>query len=356
MTAAEPYVPEVLEAYGLQGPALRYGCGHINDTFLATRENVILQRVSLNAFPHPEQVMANLLAVTDFLAARIRANGGDPNREALQIRRCLDGSPFYKDSAGATWRAFPCIQYVRCYQTAETPEIFAAAEEAFGRFTLLLNGYPVDTLYETIPRFHDTPYRLQQLRDAIAADSAGRAASVQPEIAFALQREADCAVAMDAQRKGILPLRACHYDTKLNNVLLDEKTGKGVCVIDLDTVMPGLSIFDFGDAIRFGANHCAEDERDLSQVSLDLDLYRIYAKAFLRGTHGILTQAEVSYLPWGARLMTLECGIRFLADYLNGDIYFHTQRPDQNLDRCRTQFKLVSDMEAHWAEMQSAVR
>ena len=162
-------------------------------------------------------------------------------------------------------------------------------------------------------------------------------------------------MALQALRDGILPLRVTHNDTKLNNILIDKKTGEGICVIDLDTVMPGLSINDFGDSIRFGANHCAEDEKDLSKMFIDLDLFDAYAKAYLEGAEGTLTDAEVEYMPWGAKLMTLECGIRFLTDYLVGDTYFRTHREGQNLDRCRTQFKLVADMEAHWDEMNAIV-
>ncbi len=242
-----------------------------------------------------------------------------------------------------------------CYETAETPELFAASGRAFGRFQRLLQGYPAQTLYETIPRFHDTEDRLAKLKAAAEADPLGRKAGCQAEISFILAREADCSVALQALREGRLPLRVTHNDTKLNNVLMDEKTGEGVCIVDLDTVMPGLSINDFGDSIRFGANHCAEDERDLSKVSLDLQLFALYTQAFLEGAGGTLTDEEIAYLPWGAKLMTLECGMRFLTDHLEGDVYFHTSRAGQNLDRCRTQCKLVADMEAHWDEMKSIV-
>ena len=189
----------------------------------------------------------------------------------------------------------------------------------------------------------------------MAADKLGRAKDCQREIAFVLEREADCSVALRALRDGELPLRVTHNDTKLNNVLMDEKSGEGVCIIDLDTVMPGLAINDFGDSIRFGANHSAEDETDLGKVNLDVELFSVYTAAFLEGAGGSLTAKEIEYLPWGAKLMTLECGIRFLTDYLEGDVYFHISRPGQNLDRCRTQFKLVSDMEAHWDELMDIV-
>ena len=246
--------------------------------------------------------------------------------------------------------------FLICYQTAETPELFAASGRAFGHFQRLLQGYPAQTLHETIPHFHDTEDRLAKLKAAKAADTLSRAAECRQELDFVLAREADCSVALQALRDGILPLRVTHNDTKLNNVLMDRETGEGLCVIDLDTVMPGLSINDFGDSIRFGANHSAEDEKDLSRVNLDVSLFETYTQAFLEGAGCTLTAAEIDYLPWGAKLMTFECGIRFLTDYLEGDTYFHTTRAGQNLDRCRTQFKLVSDMEAHWDELAEIVK
>ena len=259
------------------------------------------------------------------------------------------------DSEGGPWRLYPFVEHTICYQSAETPALFAASGRAFGRFQKLLRDYPADTLYETIPNFHNTEDRLAKLKAAVESDPLGRAAECQPEIRFMLDREADCSVALDAMREGKLPLRVTHNDTKLNNVLMDDKTGEGVCIIDLDTVMPGLSINDFGDSIRFGANHCAEDETDLTKVNLDLELFDAYTRAFLSEAGDALTGEEIAFLPWGAKLMTLECGIRFLTDYLSGDVYFHIAREKHNLDRCRTQCKLVSDMEAHWDELKAIV-
>ena len=250
---------------------------------------------------------------------------------------------------------YPFIEGTVCLQAAETPELFAASARTFGRFQRMLKDYPADTLYETIPHFHDTEDRLAKLKAAVEADVMGRVKDVQPELDFVWKREADCSVALQALRDGKLPLRVTHNDTKLNNVLIDRDSGEGICVIDLDTVMPGLSINDFGDSIRFGANHSAEDERDLSKVNFDISLYEVYTQGFLEGAGGALTQAELDYLPWGAKLMTLECGIRFLTDYLDGDHYFRIHREGQNLDRCRTQFKLVADMEDQWEAMKAVV-
>lgn len=273
----------------------------------------------------------------------------------MEVLRPRNGESFFTDSAGGAWRVYPFVEHTICYQSAETPELFAASGRAFGRFQRLLRDYPAHTLHETIPRFHDTENRLQNLKNAVTADSLGRVRQCGAEIDFMMAREADCSAALSALREGLLPLRVTHNDTKLNNVLMDEKTGEALCVIDLDTVMPGLSINDFGDSIRFGANHSAEDEPDLSKVNLDVGLFETYTAAFLSEAGDALTEVEIRYLPWGAKLMTLECGIRFLTDYLEGDVYFHTTRPGQNLDRTRTQCKLVADMEKHWGELNAIV-
>ena len=365
MSQAEQFLQDALNAFDFGGQvvgAVRYGSGHINDTFCVHTQpgedpcrRFILQRISSAAFHHPEQVMANIVGVTSYLGKVIAEAGGDHTRETMCVYATKDGKNFYTDPEGGAWRVYPFIEDTKCLQSAETPELFAASARAFGRFQQMLKDYPADTLYETIPRFHDTEDRLAKLKAAVAADAMGRVKDVQAELDFVTAREADCSVALQALRDGKLPLRVTHNDTKLNNVLMGRKSGEGVCVIDLDTVMPGLSINDFGDSIRFGANHCAEDEKDLSKVNFDLSLFEVYTQGFLEGANGALTQAELDYLPWGAKLMTLECGIRFLTDYLEGDHYFRTHREGQNLDRCRTQFKLVADMEDQWEAMKAVV-
>ena len=358
---AEVYLDEVLAAFGIDAKemdAVRCGQGHVNDTFIVTEpeggRQFVVQRISQTAFKRPDQVMENVTGVTEYLSREIEKSGG--GWKALRFLRPKAGGLFYTDRAGGPWRAYPFVGKTICYQSVESPELFAASARAFGRFQRLLRDYPAQTLHETIPRFHDTEDRLAKLKAAVAEDRMGRAGECRKEIQFFLDREADCSVVMRALREGVLPLRVTHNDTKLNNVLIDEDTGEGVCVIDLDTVMPGLAINDFGDSIRFGANHSAEDETDLSKVNLDVSLFDVYTQAFLEGAGGTLTAREIEYLPWGAKLMTLECGMRFLTDYLEGDVYFHTSRPGQNLDRCRTQCKLVSDMEAHWDELAEIVR
>ena len=362
IATAENQLEEIFGAYGDFGTkvvgAVRYGSGHINDTFcvytqLASGDSkrYILQRMSAAAFKHPDQLMENISGVTRWLSNIIVKNGGDEQRETMTVIPTLAGDTFYTDSTSRAWRVYTFVEDTLCLQKVESPEFFYASAKAFGKFQRLLTGYPVETLHDTIEKFHDTENRLAILKNTIAEDALGKVASAQSEIDFVLAREADCSVCMQALRDGILPLRVTHNDTKLNNVLLDKTTKEGICIIDLDTVMAGLSVNDFGDSIRFGANDSAEDEQDLTKVNFDISLYDLYAKGFLEEAGDILTPAELDYMPWGAKLMTLECGIRFLTDYLLGDVYFRTSRDGQNLDRCRTQFKLVADMESQWDNM-----
>ena len=360
----DPVLSEVLGAYAFPATllgAVRYGQGHINDTFCVLCQpqegdciRFILQGLSSAAFPHPEELMENFIGITSYLREKVIAKGGDPLRETLSLVKTRDGKDFYTDSNGKVWRLTPFIENTDCFQSA-TPELFEASARAFGRFQYMLQGYPAETLHETIVNFHNTEDRFAKFEAALAADKLGRAKDIQAEIQFVLDRKADCSVALQALRDGKLPLRVTHNDTKLNNILIDRDTHEGICVIDLDTTMPGLSINDFGDSIRFGANHSKEDEKDLSKVNFDIELYEAYTRGFLVGAQGSLTAAELEYLPWGARLMTLECGIRFLTDYLDGDHYFRIHYADQNLDRCRTQFKLVKDMEEQFDEMAAVV-
>lgn len=362
---AEETLQEALTGFEFGGEivgAVRYGKGHINDTFCVYTQNeagdcvrFILQRINTNTFTDPDGLMENIVGVTDYLRRIIAQNGGDTARETMTVQRTKEGKHYYRDSQGGCWRVYPFVEGTQCLQAVETPEQFYQSAVAFGRFQRLLAGYDAASLHETIAKFHDTRNRFANFKKALEADCMGRAASVQPEIQFVLAREKDCAVLMDQLDEGKLPLRVTHNDTKLNNILMDKATGCGICVIDLDTVMPGLSLHDFGDSIRFGANHSAEDEKDLSKVNFDLDLFEVYTKGFLEAAGDALTPAERSQLAWGAKLMTLECGIRFLTDYLEGDHYFRVHREGQNLDRCRTQFKLVSDMERCWDAMNAIV-
>ena len=336
-----------------------FGSGHINDTFLVTCEGAknqyILQRVSSACFPKPVEVMENVRGVTEHLRRIIVATDGDPERETLTLLPAKDGSCWYVDADGDCWRVYLNIADTRTYQLPENEQVFQEAGAAFGKFQMMLVDYPAETLHETIPHFHDTVSRVAALRQAMAEDRAGRLASVSAETAFALARAEKAGTLVAQQQAGELPLRVTHNDTKLNNVLMDAATGKGVCVIDLDTVMPGLCAYDFGDAIRFGANTAAEDEADTSKIHFSLPMFRAYARGYLAAAGKALTPAEIRSLPLGAWMMTYEVGIRFLTDYLNGDVYFKVAYPEHNLVRARNQLALLADMEKNEEAMAQVV-
>lgn len=347
---------QALELFRLNGRPVScdpYGEGHINLTFLTvtdTGKRYILQRLSRAAFHDIPGLMGNVAAVTEFLAAR----SSDP-RSSLHLIPTLDGRSFCRDSEGEFWRVYDFVEDSLCLQTPETPEDFYQSAVAFGQFQCRLRDFPAETLCETIPNFHNTPDRYRKFHLAVDADAAGRLSSVQPEVRFLLEREEKAGTLQRLRERGELPVRVTHNDTKLNNVMLDAVTRKALCVIDLDTVMPGLVAYDFGDSIRFGASTASEDEKDLSRVEMSLDLYETYARGFIPACGG-LTAAELESLPLGAWTMTLENGLRFLTDYLEGDHYYHITRPEHNLDRCRTQLKLVSDMEQKWDRMMAIIR
>ena len=338
-----------------------YGSGHINDTYRVTFEKdqkvqrFILQRMNTNIFREPEALMENIIGVTSWLKKKIIENGGDVSRETLNLVPAKDKKMYFVDSEGGYWRAYLFIEGATSYDQVKNKNDFYESAVSFGHFQRLLADYPAQTLHETIPDFHNTADRMEKFKVAVRADKCGRAAEVQEEIQFVLEREDLANLLCSMQKEGRLPLRVTHNDTKLNNIMIDDVTGKGICVIDLDTVMPGLSVNDFGDSIRFGASTAAEDERDLSKVSCSMELFEIYARGFLEGCAGKLTDAEVEMLPEGAMTMTFECGMRFLTDYLEGDTYFKIHREKHNLDRCRTQFKLVKDMEEKLPEMKKII-
>ena len=328
-----------------------YGNGHINGTFLvccADGAQYILQQINTAVFRQPEALMRNIELVTEHL----RGKNSDP-RSVLHLIPTRSGASFAVEN-GVYWRVFQWISDSVCYQSA-TPALFRESAVAFGRFQNQLADFPAEQLVETIPHFHDTPARFSAFHDAIAANASERLSSVLPEVEFVLARESFAGTLVSLQQAGELPLRVTHNDTKINNVLFDAKTNKALCVIDLDTVMPGLSVNDFGDAIRFGASTAAEDERDLSRVHFNLDLYETYVQGYLSTCGGSLTKTEIEMLPVGAKMMTLECGMRFLTDHIAGDVYFHITRENQNLDRARTQLRLVREMEQNWDAMRQIV-
>ena len=351
------------QLHGMVMSAVPYGSGHINDTFLMTLRKddgsegrVIMQRMNDAIFTKPEELMENILNVTSYLREVIIQNGGDPERETLNVIRTKDDKPYFIDSEGNYWRCYIFIENARTYDQVESAEDFYQSAVAFGNFQRLLANYPAETLHETIKGFHDTKARFEVFKKAVADDVCGRAASVQEEINFYLEHEDLANVFGDMLANGEVPLRVTHNDTKLNNVMLDDATRKGICVIDLDTVMPGLAMNDFGDSIRFGASTAAEDEKDLDKVWCDMDLFDVYAKGFIEGCGGKLTSKEIESLPMGAKVMTYECGMRFLTDYLQGDVYFKVHREGHNLDRTRTHIKLIQDMETKWDIMNNIVK
>lgn len=343
---------------GESNGCIPYGNGHINDTFMVTcllednsTKRYVLQAVNDGVFKKPQQVIDNIALVTGFLSDKV----ADP-RGVMHMVPTKDGKNCYFDENNYCWRMYDYIEDSICLEMPESTDDFYQCAVAFGRFQRYLTEFPADKLQETIPDFHNTPKRFRDFLNAVETDACGRAKDVQEEIAFVKEREAFFHTLYKAYDAGELPLRVTHNDTKSNNVMLDADTRKALCVIDLDTVMPGFSVNDFGDAIRFGASTAAEDETDLNKVWLDLDLFEAYTKGFLEGCGGLLEESEIMLLPEGAKMMTVECGMRFLEDYLRGDTYFKTKYPEHNLVRCRTQFKLVADMEKHWDEMKMIVK
>lgn len=326
--------------------------GHIHKTSLITTETgemYILQWINRYVFPNVNAIMHNVSAISAYLE-----NTAEDRVPMIRYLRTREGKRYYDDESGGAWRAYRFVPNSICLQRPETPEDFYECARAFGRFLYALNGFPASTLEETIPNFHNTEDRYRQFREAAEEDAAGRRAEVEREIAFLQEREERGCRLHRMMEAGTLPVRATHNDTRINNVLLDRDSRKAICVIDLDTVMPGLSVYDFGDAIRSGASTAAEDETDLGGVTLDLELFRVFVRGFCEACPS-LTEEEIRMLPQGAYTMTLECGMRFLTDYLNGDKYFSIGREKLNLERAHTQFKLLDDMERKWDEMAAIV-
>lgn len=341
-------ITEIIKQFAIKGEIKSIkplGNGHINDTNLVETdcEKYTFQRINTNIFKNPHELMTNLFAVTEYLKKNY------PDELTINYVRTIDGQMFYQCDKGA-YRMSVYVDNVIAPDNTKDEKTFYECAVAFGHFQRQLADFPADTLYETIKDFHNTQKRLENLKNSIKENKSGRLSQVEKEVAFALEREKDIDTGVT------LPLRVTHNDTKQNNVLLDEVTHKGVCVIDLDTIMPGLSINDFGDSIRFGANTADEDEKDLDKMHFSLSLFESYTKGFFEGVGNSLTKEEIELLPHGAIMMTYECGIRFLADFLDGDVYFKTAYPEHNLVRCRTQFKLVYEMEQNKEKMLEIVR
>jgi len=353
----EAKLREICSKFKVITSAEHYGNGHINDTYLCESDpKIILQRINSNVFKNPEEVMENIYNVTEFLKRKIVAVGGNPDRETLTVIRTVDDKSFYKDEEGNYYRMYKFIDDSLSYDIVEDPVQLCYAGQAFGRFQLMLDDFPADSLHETIVNFHNTPIRVNNLKKAIEENKAGRLDSVREEVEFALEYGKYASDIVDAMEKELVPLRVTHNDTKLNNILFDAETKKGLCVIDLDTVMPGSMLYDFGDALRSGASSGSEDETDLDKIYFDLEKFEQFTKGFLSETASCLTEKEIELLPLSALLLTYECGIRFLTDYLEGDTYFKIHREHHNLDRARNQFKLVADIESKFAQMHDIVK
>ncbi len=330
-----------------------FGGGHINDTYMIsskTGEKYIIQAINTNVFKCPERIMDNIRLVSEHISGKTGCENA-----VMHFIPTKSGRYYHPSSDNKVWRLYRFVPAI-CLDFPENEQDFYECAYAFGEFQKNLSDFPADKLFETIPDFHNTPIRFKKFLDAVNADICGRADSVRGEINFIVEREEFYSVLFKNYEAGRLPLRVTHNDTKSNNVLLDPVTRKALCVIDLDTIMPGFSVNDFGDAIRFGASTAAEDEKDLGKVWMSLTMFKAYVEGFLAGARGLLEPAEIELLPEGAKMMTIECGMRFLTDYLEGDTYFKTSYEGQNLDRAHTQFKLVADMEEKWDEMKKIVR
>lgn len=359
-----PQLSEIVERFRTGGRLLSVeplGSGHIHDTYvsqvrLADRTaGFVHQRINRSVFASPEELMQNIERVTSHLQGKILAGGGDPERRVLSIVPTVDGESFLRTGGGDCWRTYKQVEGARTFDAIQDAGHARSTSRAFAQFQLMVADLPGPRLHETIRHFGDTRRRFEALVRAVEADQVNRAASAEQEIRFANEREDLAGLLVDLLRQGRVPERIAHHDTKINNVMIDDRTGEGVCVIDLDTVMPGTVLYDFGDSIRLGATRAAEDERDLSAVKLDLALFDRFAAGYLEVARAFLTPAEIDHLVEAARAVTFTIGVRFLTDHVEGDVYFRSQREQHNLDRCRTQFALVEDMELKIEQMQAVV-
>ena len=357
---------EAIDLIDLKGKVIEvtpFGGGLINATFLVRTKlengeerKYILQRINHYIFKNVEKLMDNYCRVCDYLKEVVRKNNGDVSRETITVVKAKDGRSFTQDSEGNYWRAIDFIPDTVTYETISCEDDFYKAGKAFGNFQNMLSDYNAELLYESIPNFHNTKARLNTFIKAIEENKSGRKENVIDEINFILERQEQASLLVDMLERGELPLRVTHNDTKISNVLLDKDSKEGICVIDLDTIMPGLSLYDFGDAIRSGATFAREDEEDLSKVFVDLGLFESFTKGFIEGVDNGLTPKEIELLPMGAKIITLEQGMRFLTDYLDGDLYYKTSYDDHNLVRTRTQLKLVRDLEEKWEEANNIIK
>jgi len=354
---------EQFELSGRIVSAIPFGNGNINSTILVeteipedgTHRKYILQSINTEIFKNPQALMNNIVQVTSYLKEQISLGGGNPDRETLTPVRTKDGEWLYCDLRGKCWRMYLFITDAVCLDQSESSEQFYETGAAFGHFQYLLRGFPVENLYEVLPDFHHTPKRFQALEHAVTYGNRERCDEAYEEISFCMQRKSEAGMIAEGLRTGVLPLRVTHNDTKLSNIMLDKYSRKGICVIDLDTVMPGSVLYDYADAIRSGANTAQEDETDLSRVNCSLELFEAFTRGFWEGCRGILTKEEVELFVRAAWTITLEQAVRFLSDYLMDDVYYRIRHPKHNLERTRNQLKLVADIEAKWSELEQIV-
>ncbi len=354
MTYTQDDFRRICSKFALYGDflvAVPFGGGHVNDTFQLTfdqggvRLHYVLQRINRNVFRKPELVMENMDRVTRHLLAKIHAEKVETRKRTIRLLRTFANQPCVTDERGDVWRAYIFVENARAYDVLETPEQAFKVAQAFGEFQCNLVDLPGPRLHETIPDFHNTPKRLEALRQAIRRDPVGRERRVRREIDFIMKRADETERLLRLQAEGAIPERITHNDTKVNNILIDDLTGDGICVIDLDTVMPGLSLYDFGDMVRAGTSPAEEDEVDLAKVGMRFEMYEALYRGFLSSAGSFLTEAERENLPFSGKLITFEIAIRFLTDYLEGDVYFKVKRPEHNLERCRNQLRMVESIE-----------
>ena len=355
-----PNLKKLIHQFAIYGDFLvgvPFGYGNVNDTYQLTfdqggvRLHYILQRINSQVFKNPELVMENVDRVTEHILSKIKEQHLETKKRTIRLLRTHDGKPFVYDDDGNCWRAYIFVEHARAYEVLETPDQAFKIAAAFGEFQQQLSDMPGGRLHETIPDFHNTPRYFAQLEKALKSDVAGRAAKVSAEVDFLLNRKDEAGTLLRLHDEGAIPERISHNDTKANNILIDDLSGEGVCVIDLDTVMPGLSLYDFGDMVRSGTNPAEEDEVNLDRVGMRFDMYKAFHLGYLQAAGNMLTEAEKELMPFSGKLLAMELASRFLSDYLSGDVYFKTRRPGQNLDRARTQIKLVQSMEGQFSRM-----
>lgn len=365
MAYQEKQLQEISKKFQIYGEILHaetLKIGHINETYTATydqggtRVRYIHQKINRNVFKNPVAVMKNVMRVTTHLRKKLEVrNYRDLTRRSLVVIPTRDGKSFYQNGDREVWRTFVFVEGVETYEMVQSPEQAYQAGRAFGEFQSLLVDLPGERLVETIPDFHDTRKRFSALQRAVENDHYNRAKDAKSEIEFALKHEAVVDVILQAMAKGRIPERITHNDTKFNNVMMDVLTGEAMCIVDLDTVMPGCALYDFGDMVRTTTSPTLEDEPDLSKVKMQMPMFKKLAQGYLSTAGQFLTKAEKAHIAFSGKLITFEIGLRFLTDFLSGDSYFRIHRPAHNLDRCRTQFKLVESIEKQEQAMQKYV-